>query len=201
MSIPNAKNAMQLRAARNYDITSQSVCFTDSRHHVMWSFLTLRTYWSATEKKVPQTPKYAKHTTLTSEVTLQKEIGKIPRKYQKNTPKIRISEFFLYSGGYLKGCFGESHFCMLGGIFDFLLSYSVAGRWVLSSGIYLGLFLADTDRITWWMLPADFKRRKGPHPHTFSLSCTRLRVPPVALHLSRYTCRSWFPGFYSVLQV
>ena len=27
------------------------------------------------------------------------------------------------------------------------------------------------------------------------LSCTRLRVPPVALHLSRYTCRSWFPGF------
>ena len=33
------------------------------------------------------------------------------------------------------------------------------------------------------------------------LSCTRLRVPPVALHVSRYTCRSWFPGFYSVLQV
>ena len=27
------------------------------------------------------------------------------------------------------------------------------------------------------------------------LSCTRLRVPPVALHVSRYTCRSWFPGF------
>ena len=26
-------------------------------------------------------------------------------------------------------------------------------------------------------------------------SCTRLRVPPVALHVSRYTCRSWFPGF------
>ena len=25
--------------------------------------------------------------------------------------------------------------------------------------------------------------------------CTRLRVPPVALHVSRYTCRSWFPGF------
>ena len=33
------------------------------------------------------------------------------------------------------------------------------------------------------------------------LSCTRLRVPPVALHVSRYTCRSWFPGFYRVLQV
>ena len=27
------------------------------------------------------------------------------------------------------------------------------------------------------------------------LSCTQLRVPPVALHVSRYTCRSWFPGF------
>ena len=33
------------------------------------------------------------------------------------------------------------------------------------------------------------------------LSCARLRVPPVALHVSRYTCRSWFPGFCSVLQV
>ena len=33
------------------------------------------------------------------------------------------------------------------------------------------------------------------------LSCTRLRVLSVALHVSRYTCRSWFPGFYSVLQV
>ena len=33
------------------------------------------------------------------------------------------------------------------------------------------------------------------------LRCTRLRVTPVALHVSRYTCRSWFPGFYSVLQV
>ena len=30
---------------------------------------------------------------------------------------------------------------------------------------------------------------------TSKLSCTRLRVPPVALHVSRYTCRSWFPGF------
>ena len=38
-------------------------------------------------------------------------------------------------------------------------------------------------------------------PTSLSLSCTRLRVPPVALHLSRYTCCSWFPGFYSVLQV
>ena len=36
---------------------------------------------------------------------------------------------------------------------------------------------------------------------TLTLSCTRLRVPPVALHVSRYTCRSWFPGFHSVLQV
>ena len=33
------------------------------------------------------------------------------------------------------------------------------------------------------------------------LSCTWLRVPPVALHVSRYTCRSWLLGFYSVLQV
>ena len=38
-------------------------------------------------------------------------------------------------------------------------------------------------------------------PSSLQLSCTRLRVPPVALHVSRYTCRSWFPGFYSVLQV
>ena len=29
----------------------------------------------------------------------------------------------------------------------------------------------------------------------WGLSCTRLRVPLVALHVSRYTCRSWFPGF------
>ena len=34
-----------------------------------------------------------------------------------------------------------------------------------------------------------------------ALSCTRLRVPHVALHVSRYTCCSWFPGLYSVLQV
>ena len=33
------------------------------------------------------------------------------------------------------------------------------------------------------------------HKNTPGLSCTRLRVPPVALHMSRYTCRSWFPGF------
>ena len=36
---------------------------------------------------------------------------------------------------------------------------------------------------------------------TGDLSCTRLRVPSVALHVSRYTCRSWLHGFYSVLQV
>ena len=42
---------------------------------------------------------------------------------------------------------------------------------------------------------------KNRNEGTFALSCTRLRVPPVPLHVSRYTCRSWFPGFYSVLQV
>ena len=41
-----------------------------------------------------------------------------------------------------------------------------------------------------------FRPRQRNISPEFRLSCTRLRVPPVALHLSRYTCRSWFPGFF-----
>ena len=39
------------------------------------------------------------------------------------------------------------------------------------------------------------------HLQSSLLSCTRLRVPPVALHVSRYTCCGWFPGFYSVFKL
>ena len=46
-------------------------------------------------------------------------------------------------------------------------------------------------------------------PWTSELVATPLRLSSVAhdcgypcrVHVSRYTCRSWFPGFYSVLQV
>ena len=39
------------------------------------------------------------------------------------------------------------------------------------------------------ILGMEFGRRL-PGVRTGRLSCTRLRVPPVALHVSRYTCRS-----------
>ena len=42
--------------------------------------------------------------------------GYFGEKYPPNT----IFVFFEYSGGYVKGYFGESLFCMLGGIFEFL---------------------------------------------------------------------------------
>ena len=49
---------------------------------------------------------------------------------------------------------------------------------------------------------AIFEKCRWPIPRNrVNRSCTRLRVPPVALHVLRYTCRSWFPGFQRVLQV
>ena len=47
----------------------------------------------------------------------------------------------------------------------------------------------------------DAQKKVGKVGRDRNPSCTRLRALPVALHVSRYTCRSWFPGFYSVLQV
>ena len=69
-------------------------------------------------------------------------------------------------------------------------SAAVPWREVRHVGPFLSVFLSNAS--IRWIQRADWNLR---------LSCTRLRVPPVALHVSRYTCRSWFPGFYSVLQV
>ena len=66
----------------------------------------------------------------------RQEIEKIPRKYQKNSPKIRFSYCWGILWGYLKGYSGNLTFGMLGGIFDFhSLSYSVAGPGVLRNSV------------------------------------------------------------------
>ena len=73
----------------------------------------------------------ARHTNWNS--PLRQGIEKIPRKYQKNTPKIRISYFLSIPGGIWRGISGSLMFCMLGGIFALRwLSYSVAGRGVVN---------------------------------------------------------------------
>ena len=73
------------------------------------------------------------NTNPTCKFPLRQGIEKIPRKYQKNTPKIRISCIFWVFQGYLKGYFGESRVLYVGGSFAFRwLSYSVAGRGVVN---------------------------------------------------------------------
>ena len=82
-------------------------------------------------KENPPNPKIGQTSTLTSEFTLQQEIGKYP----ENTRKIPLKyEFRIFSAfrGVSEGVFRGVSFLYVGGYFWFSgFSYSVAGRWVL----------------------------------------------------------------------
>ena len=109
----NRHECFEVRARRSSDKAAK-VCARPNLHNPRASYRAE----NPTNPKIGQ--KYQPDIQIPPTAGDRKNIPKTPEKYPKNT---KVSYFFLYSGGYLKGYFGESHVLYVGGYFCISLAF------------------------------------------------------------------------------